>query len=99
VITDFGSSGLDDAFAVAIQSDGKIVVAGYATVGTQSWGVARYNSDGSLDTSFDTDGMLTTDFGGSINESARGSPSSPTARSSRQDTRLSAATPTCRGPL
>ena len=50
-------------------SDGKIVVAGgsYAGVGgTHSFALARYNADGSLDTSFDGDGKLTTDFGGGV---------------------------------
>jgi uncharacterized delta-60 repeat protein len=43
--------------AIAIQSDGKIVAAGAAT---SSIALGRYNTDGSLDTSFDTDGVLTT---------------------------------------
>ena len=45
------SSGDDSGNSVAIQTDGKIVVAG------KSYGdfaVARYNADGSLDTSFNT---------------------------------------------
>ena len=49
------------AFAVALQSDGKILVAGYA--GTD-FALARYHSDGSPDTTFDSDGKVTTDFGG-----------------------------------
>jgi uncharacterized delta-60 repeat protein len=62
VSTDFG--GWDYAYAVAIQSDGKIVVAGYAPVGgNNNFALARYNSDGSLDTSFGSGGMVTTDFG------------------------------------
>jgi uncharacterized delta-60 repeat protein len=56
--TDFGS--FDIAFALAIQADGKIVVAG--TDGG-NFGLARYNSNGSLDNTFDGDGKLTTDFG------------------------------------
>ncbi|MGE0534861.1 MAG: hypothetical protein AB7O68_07790 [Pirellulales bacterium] len=52
--------------AMAIQADGRIVVAGSAFVGAhQSFAVARYNSDGSLDTSFDGDGKVTTQFGSS----------------------------------
>ena len=46
---------------IAIQSDGKIVVVGYAD---DDFGVARYHSDGSLDVAFDGDGKLITDFGG-----------------------------------
>jgi uncharacterized delta-60 repeat protein len=63
--TDFGV-GSDSAYAVAIQSDGKIVAVGQAarTASTYDFGVARYNPDGSLDTSFDGDGKAMTDLGG-----------------------------------
>ena len=66
-LTTIGVSGYGNG--VAIHSDGKIVVAGgsYAGVGgTHSFALARYNADGSLDTSFDGDGKLTTDFGGGV---------------------------------
>ena len=59
VITSFGT-GADRANSVLIQPDGKIVAAGSATVPTLDFAVARYNPDGSLDTSFDTDGLVTT---------------------------------------
>jgi uncharacterized delta-60 repeat protein len=60
--TDFGS--LDDGLSVAVQSDGKIVVAGYSDNFIDAdFAVARYNADGTLDTSFSSDGKLTTDFG------------------------------------
>jgi len=60
VTTDFFGAG-DVAYAVAIQSDGKIVAAGYATTsgGEGEAALARYNTDGTLDTSFSTDGMVT----------------------------------------
>ena len=61
VTTDFG--GYDIAQSVAIQLDGKIIVVGQSSSSTQTIAVARYNTDGSLDTSFDTDGKVTTDFG------------------------------------
>jgi uncharacterized delta-60 repeat protein len=51
---------------VALQSDGKIVVAGGVynpTTNNDNFGLARYNSNGSLDVSFGTNGMQTTDFG------------------------------------
>jgi uncharacterized delta-60 repeat protein/uncharacterized repeat protein (TIGR01451 family) len=68
VTTDFGASG-DNAFGVAIQADGKIVAAGSAIVsGNREFGLARYNPDGSLDPTFDTDGKVTTDVAGSIDE-------------------------------
>jgi uncharacterized delta-60 repeat protein len=61
-ITYFGSPG-GGAYDVAIQSDGKIVAAGYAYAGTDDdFALVRYNSDGSLDTSFDGDGKVTTDM-------------------------------------
>ncbi|HEX9989325.1 MAG TPA: hypothetical protein VGE45_12710 [Chloroflexia bacterium] len=53
---------LDFAYAVAVQSDGKIVVAG-TTGSSKDFAVARLNSNGSLDTSFSGDGKVTTDFG------------------------------------
>ena len=63
-------SGSDVAWSVALQSDGKIVLAGYSSNGTGSdFAVVRYNSDGSLDTTFDSDGILTSDLG--TNEEAR----------------------------
>ncbi len=62
VSTDFGD--WDYAYSVAIQGDGKIVVAGYAPAGgNKDFALARYNSDGSLDTTFGSDGRVTTDFG------------------------------------
>jgi uncharacterized delta-60 repeat protein len=62
VTTDF-AGGFDQANAVAIQADGKILAAGAAAVSGSDLAVARYNADGSLDLSFDGDGMLTTDYG------------------------------------
>jgi uncharacterized delta-60 repeat protein len=63
--TDFGSSG-DRAHGVAIQADGKIVAAGESLGGSGfDFALARYNSNGSLDTSFSGDGKQTTDSGGS----------------------------------
>ncbi|MEX2173577.1 MAG: SBBP repeat-containing protein [Pirellulaceae bacterium] len=64
--TDFGKS--DTAQSVAVQADGKIVAAGTSRTnlgGSDDYALARYNSDGSLDTSFDGDGKVTTDFAGS----------------------------------
>ena len=48
---------------VAIQADGKAVVAGYAVVDNRScWIVARYHHDGNIDTSFGTQGRVITRF-------------------------------------
>jgi len=68
--TDFGSSG-DVAYSGAILSDGKIVVAGYAGNGTDiDFALARYNTNGSLDTSFDGDGKLITAVGTSFSRAS-----------------------------
>lgn len=54
-------TGDDQAAAVAIQSDGKIVVAGHAFNGANyDFAVVRYNPDGSLDTTFNTNGKVST---------------------------------------
>ena len=63
VLTPIGT-GYSQARALAIQSDGKIVVGGYATVGlTYDFALARYNLDGSLDDSFGLLGRVGTNFG------------------------------------
>jgi uncharacterized delta-60 repeat protein len=60
VITPFGS-GRDDCQAVALETNGKIVIAGISFSGASlDFALARYNLDGSLDTTFDDDGKLTT---------------------------------------
>jgi uncharacterized delta-60 repeat protein len=49
-----------------LQPDGKSVILGTAGSGaSQSFGLTRYNSDGSLDTSFGSGGVVTVNFGGS----------------------------------
>ncbi len=63
VATDF-EGGDDQAHALVIQPDGKLVVAGTASNGTASlFAVVRYNTDGTTDGSFGNGGMVTTDFG------------------------------------
>jgi uncharacterized delta-60 repeat protein len=67
VTTDFGGAIFDAAFGVALQSNGKLVAAGSAigAFGSSAdFAVARYNTDGSLDTSFGSGGRVTTDFDG-----------------------------------
>ena len=51
------TSGDDYGMAVAIQSDGKIVVGGFAG---SDFAVVRYNPDGTLDTGFGTNGIVIT---------------------------------------
>ena len=50
--------------AAAIQRDGQIVVGGFAVNRELDFALARFNNDGSLDTSFGSGGEVTTDFGG-----------------------------------
>jgi uncharacterized delta-60 repeat protein len=74
--TTFGAEGLatvdltegwDSAESVAIQPDGKIVVAGdagFCCEYTGSFGLARFDVDGTLDSSFSSDGVVITNFTG-----------------------------------
>jgi uncharacterized delta-60 repeat protein len=63
VTTDIGLYD-DRATSVAIQSDGKIVVAGYSYIGSYfDFAVVRYTTTGALDNTFDTDGIVTTPIG------------------------------------
>jgi uncharacterized delta-60 repeat protein len=65
VTTDIRGQG-DQANAVAVQPDGKILVAGFATSASgidSDFALARYNPDGALDQSFGTGGIVTTDLG------------------------------------
>ncbi len=53
----------DDAYALLLQPDGKIVAAGYTYNGANTdFALARYNADGSLDSSFGAGGKVTTDI-------------------------------------
>lgn len=66
VTTDF-SGGFDIANGVAVQPNGKIIVSGWAQNGANGksdFGLARYNSNGSLDSSFGSGGRVVTDFDG-----------------------------------
>jgi uncharacterized delta-60 repeat protein len=58
-------AGYDSVNGIAIQPDGKIVAAGVSNTGGANFALARYNPNGSLDTSFDGDGKVSTDFWGS----------------------------------
>jgi uncharacterized delta-60 repeat protein len=61
----FGS--VERATAVVLQSDGKIVIAGYsdaASAGSNDFAVARLTKLGLLDPTFHNDGKLTIDLGG-----------------------------------
>lgn len=57
VITPIGT-GVDEAYAIVIQPDGRIVAAGRAG---SNFAAARYNPDGSLDSTFGNGGKVITD--------------------------------------
>lgn len=59
VLTSFGAgSSFNWAFDVAVQADGKIVASGAAA--NDNLAIARYNPDGTLDSTFGVDGQVTT---------------------------------------
>ncbi|HLQ45158.1 MAG TPA: delta-60 repeat domain-containing protein, partial [Planctomycetaceae bacterium] len=69
VRTDFGDHNLDIAYAAALQTDGKIVAAGitiFNNGASDTFGLARYNSNGTLDTTFSRDGLVKIDFGNTL---------------------------------
>lgn len=71
--TDFGVISSDGGAAVVVQPDGRIVAVGGGTgAANVDFAVARYDADGSLDTTFSEDGKQTTDFGGSGSDNGEG---------------------------
>ncbi len=73
VTTGIGGSNTDSrAFSSAIQSDGKIIAAGYSSTGSAGsqrvFTLIRYNTNGSLDSTFGTNGIVTTAIGSSDDE-------------------------------
>lgn len=64
---DFGAKKQDTATAMAVQADGKIVIVGYTDIGGSStnyeFALARFNTDGTLDTTFGSGGKVKTSFG------------------------------------
>src|SRR5262245_57031522 len=60
---------IDQGRATVIQPDGKILVAGYSSNGSNNdMSVVRFDTNGALDNSFDTDGKVITDFAGMDDE-------------------------------
>jgi uncharacterized delta-60 repeat protein len=97
VTTDFDARE-DEAFAVAIQGDGKIIAAGSAFgPEAQDFALARYNPDGSLDVTFGGDGMVTSDFAGG-NDRARAVIIQPDGKIVAAGVAFSAACLPCDGP-
>lgn len=57
----------DQAYAMSVLSDGKILLGGYTTSGFEnqaSFGIIKLNSGGSVDTTFGTNGKVVTNFSG-----------------------------------
>jgi uncharacterized delta-60 repeat protein len=72
VTTPFPGNLLAHAFAVALQTNGKIVAAGQTaatdvdiTPGPSSFALVRYNANGTVDTTFGNSGFVSTPFGSS----------------------------------
>jgi uncharacterized delta-60 repeat protein len=67
VTTDFSGNSIDQAYSVDIQTDGKIVLAGFINRGgvgaSDDFALTRYNTNGSPDTTFGTDGKIVTPIG------------------------------------
>ncbi len=65
VLTPFGDTSVEIANAIALDGEGRIVLAGSyvpAGGGDSEFALARYNPDGSLDSTFGTGGRVTTDL-------------------------------------
>ena len=58
----FGTT-VDRAFSTVVQANGKIVVAGFSRRLDDDFALVRFNTNGSFDTGFDGDGLLTSDVG------------------------------------
>jgi uncharacterized delta-60 repeat protein len=65
VLSDIGTNSSDVVQSVLLRSDGMIVVSGYTGApGQNEFLAARFTADGSPDTSFGSNGIVTTDLGG-----------------------------------
>ena len=82
VVTTAVSTGSDFLQSVLLPGDGTIIAVGYNS-STSGYGIAvvRYRADGTLDTSFNGDGIATTNVGPSL-DTAFGARFKPTAGSS-----------------
>jgi uncharacterized delta-60 repeat protein len=73
IMTDFGTNE-NENYAITIQSDGKIVVAGVSGTNAQNangnYGLVRYNSNGTIDETFGINGKITLDLSNGYNDVA-----------------------------
>jgi len=66
IVTTPIGSGFDSAYALGIDTDGRILAAGYSNNGSNfDFALARYNANGTLDTGFGAGGIVTTPVGSS----------------------------------
>jgi len=66
IITSFSAGDQSSANSVIIQPDNRIIAGGYTIQGSNyKFALARYNTDGTLDTTFSGDGKVTTNLGAS----------------------------------
>lgn len=71
VLTDMGADRADVTSKVVVQPDGKILVVGSTNMsGDWNFALVRYNSDGSLDTTFNGTGKVVIDIGNHSNDFA-----------------------------
>ena len=88
VTTDLGGA-TDQARAVVVQPDGKIVAAGLSSGPTSAGALVRYNADGTLDPSFGSGGIVFT-----VPPDANYTPAIITALALQQDGKIVAVAPT-----
>jgi uncharacterized delta-60 repeat protein len=62
IVTSSFTAGGDEIWSAALQANGQIVVAGFNDGSPQFMEIGRYNSDGSLDTTFGSGGLVSTPF-------------------------------------
>lgn len=64
IFTYDSGNGNDEGTAIVIQSNGKIIVGGYSNTGSgEAFTLIRLNTDGTYDTSFNSDGIVSTNDG------------------------------------
>ncbi len=60
IVREVTANSWDEAADLVIQNDGKIVAAGHAIVGSSGFALRRFNADGSRDSGFGSNGLVTT---------------------------------------
>ena len=61
VVTSLPGASMEEAYTVAVQPDGKILVAGVSVLGNHDLAMVRYLPNGNVDTSFGANGVVTVD--------------------------------------